>query len=148
MILEINLMFAIYLLDNFIFFLNHVSSGITLFYCYCSEARLSPIQGRFSSGTHVTSYIFTSFRIPSLSHTTCVFTPQFPNASEAHHAMGRRMLPNGDFTDELSMINQIAIFNNFENKPQGDANGNGAAIPEVSIISFIIVLLIVEVNLP
>ncbi|KAL8621759.1 hypothetical protein ACOMHN_061894 [Nucella lapillus] len=50
---------------------------------------------------------------------------QFPNASEAHQAMGRAMITSGDFTDELSQINQTPLFNDFEN--QGSCSGDSSA---------------------
>ncbi|XP_076437399.1 LOW QUALITY PROTEIN: double-stranded RNA-specific editase 1-like [Babylonia areolata] len=49
---------------------------------------------------------------------------QFPNASEAHQAMGRGMVTTADFTDELSQIDKTPLFNDFENQGNGNS-GNG-----------------------
>lgn len=74
----------------------------------------------------------------TVSLTACVYTWQFHNAAAAYFAMGRRMLPDGDFTDELSMINQMPQFNDFENKSQSEANGteNGSGDTEVRCVCF------------
>ncbi|XP_070174973.1 double-stranded RNA-specific editase 1-like isoform X2 [Littorina saxatilis] len=47
---------------------------------------------------------------------------QFPNASEAHQAMGRCMVTTADFTDEMSHIDKMPLFNDFENQ---NSNGDG-----------------------
>ena len=52
---------------------------------------------------------------------------QFPNASEAHQAMGRCMFTTGDFTDELAQINQTPLFNDFENQGSNGEGGNSSS---------------------
>lgn len=51
---------------------------------------------------------------------------QFPNASEAHQAMGRQVTSTADFTDELAEIDKTCLFNDFEN----DGSNNGSSDAE------------------
>nr|KAG5703760.1 hypothetical protein BaRGS_009558 [Batillaria attramentaria] len=52
---------------------------------------------------------------------------QFPNASEAHQAMGRQVTTTGDFTDELAEIDKTCLFNDFENSASGSNEASGDA---------------------
>nr|XP_022330682.1 double-stranded RNA-specific editase 1-like isoform X3 [Crassostrea virginica] len=47
---------------------------------------------------------------------------QFPNASEAHKALGRQVVNDGDFTSDNAEASNDVLFNNFETKSE-----NGAA---------------------
>ena len=64
---------------------------------------------------------------------------QFPNASEAHQAMGRRMVTTADFTDELSQIDQMPLFNDFENQGSngegGDSQNGDLDVPNGSALN-------------
>lgn len=50
---------------------------------------------------------------------------QFPNASEAHLAMGRQVTTTGDFTDEMAEINKTCLFNDFENQASNGSSKSG-----------------------
>jgi double stranded RNA-specific editase B len=48
---------------------------------------------------------------------------QFPNASEAHKALGRQVVNDADFTSDSAEVTSDVLFNNFETKSENGSAG-------------------------